>query len=197
MSTQCEGSMMPWDGGALPAGVSVGENTCIIGKAAFRRFRGQPPNALVIGDHATMDGVQFSVGSAGRINIGNFCCFTSAVLMCELSISIGSYVLIMDNFRAPEDVPSRRRMLEAFAAGRDRRPPAPVKPRPVVIGNNVWIGFDCCILPGVRIGEGSIIGARSVVDGDIPPYCIASGNPARIIRFPREKEDSLGRRIQT
>jgi acetyltransferase-like isoleucine patch superfamily enzyme len=54
--------------------------------------------------------------------------------------------------------------------------------RPIVLRDNVWIGFDAIILPGVTIGEGSIVGARSVVTEDVPPYTIAAGNPARIIR---------------
>jgi acetyltransferase-like isoleucine patch superfamily enzyme len=53
---------------------------------------------------------------------------------------------------------------------------------PVTIENNVWIGESVCILPGVRIGEGSIIGAMSVVTKNVPPFSIAAGNPARIIK---------------
>jgi virginiamycin A acetyltransferase len=51
-----------------------------------------------------------------------------------------------------------------------------------VIGNDVWIGYEALILPGVRIGDGAIIGARSVVVSDIPAYTIAGGNPARVLR---------------
>ncbi len=52
----------------------------------------------------------------------------------------------------------------------------------VTIGNNVWIGDKATILPGVTIGNGVIIGANSVVTKDIPPYCIAVGNPIKIIK---------------
>lgn len=51
-----------------------------------------------------------------------------------------------------------------------------------VVGNDVWIGEQATILPGIRIGDGAIIGAHSVVGSDIPPYTIAAGNPARVIR---------------
>jgi acetyltransferase-like isoleucine patch superfamily enzyme len=54
--------------------------------------------------------------------------------------------------------------------------------RPVRIGDNVWIGFDAVILPGVTIGQGSIVGARSVVAEDVPPFTVAAGNPARVIK---------------
>jgi lipopolysaccharide O-acetyltransferase len=52
----------------------------------------------------------------------------------------------------------------------------------VIIKNNVWIGESVSILPGVTIGEGSLIGANSVITSDIPDFCIAVGVPARIIK---------------
>lgn len=54
--------------------------------------------------------------------------------------------------------------------------------RPIVIEDNVWIGINSTILPGVRIGYGSIVGAQSVVTRDVPPMTIVAGNPARIIK---------------
>lgn len=51
-----------------------------------------------------------------------------------------------------------------------------------VVGNDVWIGQNVTVLPGVHIGDGAIIGMNSVVSRDVPPYTVAAGNPARIIR---------------
>lgn len=51
-----------------------------------------------------------------------------------------------------------------------------------VIGNDVWIGYDSLIMPGVKIGNGAIISSRSVVASDVAPYTIVGGNPARLIR---------------
>jgi len=53
---------------------------------------------------------------------------------------------------------------------------------PVEIGDNVWIGEGVVIMPGVTIGRGCIIGANSTVTKSIPPYCIAVGQPARVIK---------------
>lgn len=57
-----------------------------------------------------------------------------------------------------------------------------------VVGNDVWIGQNVTILPGVHIGDGAIIGANSLVSKDVPPYCIVGGNPCREIRPRFDKE---------
>lgn len=51
-----------------------------------------------------------------------------------------------------------------------------------VVGNDVWIGQNSTILPGVHIGDGAIIGLNSVVTRDVPPYTIVAGNPAKAVR---------------
>lgn len=62
-----------------------------------------------------------------------------------------------------------------------------------VVGNDVWIGYNALILPGVHIGDGAIIGAGSVVTKDVPAYTIVGGNPAKIIRkrFSDQKIEAL------
>ncbi len=58
----------------------------------------------------------------------------------------------------------------------------------IVIGNDVWIGYEAVIMAGVKIGDGAIIGARAVVTKDVPPYTVAGGIPAKPIkkRYPEE-----------
>ena len=62
-----------------------------------------------------------------------------------------------------------------------------------VIGNDVWIGYGATIMPGVTIGDGSIIATKSVVTKDVAPYSIVGGSPAKEIkkRFPEDKIDEL------
>ncbi len=65
-----------------------------------------------------------------------------------------------------------------------------VTPRPedlpfkgdTVVGNDVWLGYEALVMPGVKIGDGAIIAARSVVTSDVPPYAIVGGNPAQVVR---------------
>ncbi|MNI40841.1 Chloramphenicol acetyltransferase [compost metagenome] len=53
----------------------------------------------------------------------------------------------------------------------------------IVIGNDVWIGANAVILPGVTLGDGAVIGAGAVVTKDVPPYAIVGGVPAKVIRY--------------
>lgn len=63
-----------------------------------------------------------------------------------------------------------------------------------VIGNDVWIGYEAIIMPGVKIGDGAIVGTRAVVTGDVPPYTIVGGVPARPIR--KRFDDETIRRLE-
>ncbi len=64
-----------------------------------------------------------------------------------------------------------------------------VRDAPVRICKKAWIGFNVIVLKGVTIGEGAVIGAGSVVAKDIPPFCIAAGNPAKVIRYLNESQE--------
>ena len=60
--------------------------------------------------------------------------------------------------------------------------------KPIIIEDNVWIGADVTILPGVTIGKGSVIGAKSLVTKDVPANVVAYGNPCRVVREITEKD---------
>ena len=64
--------------------------------------------------------------------------------------------------------------------------------KPVVIGNDVWIGTRAIIMPGVYIGDQAVVGAGSVVTRDVPMKAIVGGNPARVIRTRGDKDESRG-----
>ncbi|WP_325198983.1 sugar O-acetyltransferase [Oscillibacter sp.] len=94
------------------------------------------------------------------------------VLDCA-RVLIGDHVFIAPNVGIytaahPLDAQTRNSGMESAA--------------PVTIEDNVWIGGSACILPGVTIGEGAVIGAGSVVANDIPPRVLAVGNPCRPVR---------------
>lgn len=65
----------------------------------------------------------------------------------------------------------------------------------IVIGNDVWMGYDCLIKNGVTVGDGAIIAARAVVVKDVPPYAIVAGNPAKVIKM-RFDDESIERLLR-
>src|SRR6185503_10390853 len=156
---------------------------------SFQLFRSRAENAIKIGRGASIYlGVMFDLGPEGRVNIGQFTLMNGCRIICDRQVEIGDGCLIswntilMDSHRVPASAPARRALLEAAARREDRRlAPAEVG-RPIQIGDGVWIGFDACVLPGVRIGEGSVVGARSVVTDDVPAFSVVAGNPARLLR---------------
>lgn len=176
-----------WTDGDLPANVEGGAGTVITARDAFRRFRSQRPRAVRLGHHCTMDSVHFAVGEEGELCIGNYCYFTSAVLLCELRIDIGDYVsiswgvTIADSDFHPIDPAARLADAVACSPGGQglRRPP--LVRRPVCIEDYVWIGPGATILKGVRLGRGCIVEPGALVTSDVPAGARVLGNPAQIV----------------
>jgi acetyltransferase-like isoleucine patch superfamily enzyme len=176
-----------WVDGALPANVVLGTNTLVTGDLAFKRFHGTHADALVIGSQCSMDGVHFDIGAGGRIRIGNYCYFTNAVLLCELEMVIGNYVLVGWNTTITDTdfhpIAPAERIADAIACsplGKNRPRPT-VARKPVVIEDDVWIGPNATILKGVRIGAGAFIEPGSLVTKDVPPGARVIGNPAQLM----------------
>lgn len=102
-------------------------------------------------------------------------CYLSAAeqIIIESGSLLGNNVFITDNFHGKSEylecqIPPIKRQL--YVKG------------PVKIGKNVWVGRNVCIMPRVKIGDGVIIGANSVVTHDIPKNCVAVGIPAKVIK---------------
>jgi acetyltransferase-like isoleucine patch superfamily enzyme len=178
-----------WYPGTIPINAVVDETAYVETTFSFHLFHSERTEGLRIGRGAsTYLGTMFDVGPRGRVSVGEFALVHGARIVCDVEIEIGNYALIswnvvlMDTRRVPADPRARRRALERAALHPDRRFDGAQVADPIRIGHNVWIGFDACVLPGVTIGEGSIVGARSVVVESVAPYTVVAGNPARVIR---------------
>jgi serine acetyltransferase len=136
--------------------IIVGDDVTFDGKSSITfasRFDDRP--RLVVGDRTGI-GHNCEITIAKQVVIGSHCL-------------VASSVIITDSNGHPAHPESRK-------AG---APPNDHDVRPVTIGDNVWIGKRAIVLPGVTIGEGSIVAAGAVVTNDIAPYTFAAGNPAR------------------
>lgn len=123
--------------------------------------RNETIKKLIIGEECHI-GDYVHIAAAEKVIIGNDCLMASRIFISDLDHGVYS-----GNGQTPPSFAPNKRPLSA---------------KPVSIGNNVWIGEGVCVLKGVSVGDGCIIGSNSVVAKDIPPYSIAVGSPARVIK---------------
>ena len=151
------GVFLPWVQGR--GALMIGENVVVDGKSSFHfavRYSDRPE--LIIGDNTGIGhGCSFTVGK--RITIGRHC-------------RIGLSVQMFDSPGHASDPAAR---LAGLPAAQD-------EVRPITIGDNVWIGNNSIICPGVTIGDGSAVAIGSVVMSDVPENTLVAGNPARRVQ---------------
>jgi acetyltransferase-like isoleucine patch superfamily enzyme len=191
------GRTLSWDwyAGTIPENVVIDDTAYVETTFSFTQYRSEVAIGLEVGrGSATYSGTMFDVGPKGRVRVADFVLVHGARIVCDAEITIDDYtfiswnVLLMDTYRLPFDPIERRRMVERVPLSAARRVVGEMPTRPIRIGRAAWIGFDVCILPGVTVGEGAIVGARSVVVDDVAPYTIVGGNPARVVRRLDHKE---------
>jgi acetyltransferase-like isoleucine patch superfamily enzyme len=132
----------------------------------------------------------FVFAHAGRISIGENCYIgEGSRIWSSSAINIGNRVYISFNVNIHDtnshsiDAYLRsQHFLEIMTSGHSKENRFDIKSCPIVIEDDVWIGFNSTILKGVKIGKGSIVGACSVVTKDVPANVLVVGNPAVIIK---------------
>jgi acetyltransferase-like isoleucine patch superfamily enzyme len=160
-------------------GFEIGANISFFGFTYFKRGKN---NIVKIGNNckfrsnynSNLIGINHpciisSIGEESKLIIGNNCGFSGTVIGCFKYIEIGQNV----RFGANTLVTDSDWHLADIRVG---------PPSPIIIKDNVWIGYNAVILKGVTIGENSIIGAGSIVSKDVPPNVIAAGNPCKVIK---------------
>lgn len=190
-----------WYPRGIPANVVTENDVYLDTSYGFAAFHSSLDQAMKIGaGTGCYDRATFITGPKGQIEVGRFVILNGTTLISQERISIGDHCMLAwgsvlsDSFWELAQVPSRavrRAIMSAVAHDPLRAFPLLGPIAPIVLEDNCWVGFDAVILPGVRLGQGCIVGSKSIVRTDVPPYAVVVGNPARIIRFlePDDTED--------
>jgi acetyltransferase-like isoleucine patch superfamily enzyme len=138
-------------------------------------------NHVKIGKDVTLyPGTILEVSENGRLQIGNHTVFSYGTLIaCHDSISIGNDVMIGEYTSLRDTTHTYSDNSISYLSQSD-------KSEKIAIGNNVWIGRGCIILPGTVIEDGVIIGANSVVSGHLQANGVFAGAPARLLKMVKE-----------
>ena len=155
--------------------------------------KGSSKNDIIIHNNVMLLDCTIISTCSGKVKIGNYVKIgQNSKLYAVERIEIGDYtaiatdVTIVDNNNHPVN-PEFRQYMRTTSHNSDARAWKHSDHKPVIIGNNCWIGANVRIQKGVTIGDNSIIAACSVVTKDVPANCIAAGNPAKIVKTDIDK----------
>lgn len=180
-------------------------NQLLLRRAAKKKHVNIDKKAIVFKDNVYegMNNIHDYTTFIGKLGFGSYIC-----LHCYIHADIGRYVSIADNVQTIIGTHPTSKIVSTHPAFYSVDPlnafvyvdnqkyeerKFAKDTYPVVIGNDVWIGYGASIMQGVTIGDGAIIGAHALVTKDVPPYAIVAGMPAKIIRyrFPQNQIDFL------
>ncbi len=150
---------------------------------------GGDPEAVTVGAHSILRGELFAFPHAGKVSVGEWCFIgEDSYIWSSASVTIGDRVLIShgvnihDTNGHPLMADARHKQFRAIATTGHPARIEDIDAKPVVIGDDVWIGFGAMIMKGVTIGDRSIVAAGSLVLDDVPADVTVAGNPARIVK---------------
>lgn len=170
----------------VPGNMEVGENVQFDGSHIFKKFFSKLPVGLKIGNNVTLYMSSLATEHNGYIEIGDFSYLSNATIACYNKVIIGKYVYIaggvtiVDSDFHPLDPAARIFDTVAISPVGNKTMRPSFDALPVIIEDDVWIGFNATILKGVTIGKGAIIHPGAVVLKNVPAGAVVSGNPAKI-----------------
>lgn len=175
-----------WCNFPIPLNMEVGENTVIDSSSTFKKFFSKKPLGLKLGRNITLQSSSLATETQGYIEIGDYSYVSGAAIIACEKVMIGKYVFIaggvtiVDSDFHPLDPGERLEdtVIISMVGKKKERPSFVIAP--VVIEDDVWIGYNATILKGVTIGRGAIIQPGAVVLRDVPAGAVVSGNPAQV-----------------
>jgi acetyltransferase-like isoleucine patch superfamily enzyme len=177
-----------WFDGIVPVNVEIGAQVLCDSTFCFKHYYSKMSCGLRIGNDVTIWRTAFSVEENGVLEIGDGCYLANAALVCASSIKLGSRVMlsggvtIADSDFHPLSPAARLADTIALSLAGNRQYRPKIDSRPVVIEDDVWIGFNVAILKGVCVGARSYIAPGSVVLKDVPADSMVCGNPAVVVQ---------------
>jgi len=153
----------------------------------FKHFFSTLRVGLLVGNNVTLWRTALSTEENGSITIGDDCYITNASLVSSENIFVGNRVFIAGGVTIADadfhPLAPAARLADTIALstiGNSKNRP-PIRSSPVVIEDDVWIGYNATVLKGVTVGEGAVISPGAVVIEDVAPGITVAGNPARPI----------------
>jgi acetyltransferase-like isoleucine patch superfamily enzyme len=192
-----------WYHGGIPSNVVVAEDVYLDSSYAFAFFLSQREPGLILGRGCGVyDRASFVVGPEGFVEVGSFTCLNGVYVQCQQRITIGAHCLLAWGAVITDCTPDRATTVEVRRAALGGAAQHPQRwlggygpARPVKLEDNVWVGFDAVVRPGVTLGRGCIVGCKTVVTEDVPPSAVYVGQPGRIVRY-LDDDDTPQRRQQ-
>jgi len=173
---------------------SIAKGSKITRKACILNASGQSER-IRIKSNSIIQGELFVFGHGGQIDIGEWCfvgegtrIWSSCEVFIEERVMISHNVNIFDSNTHPINPDLRNKQFRSIATKGHPSSGLDLNEQPVRICKDSWIGANSIVLKGIRVGEGSVVGAGAVVTKDVPPFTIVAGNPAHVIRELTENE---------
>ena len=175
------GARLPgdWFPGTLPTNVEVGANCVLDSSFCFKHYFSERPVGLRVGDDVTFWRTSLAAEEGGLIEVGSGCYIANASLVCSERITIGARVLIAGGVTVADSDFHPAAPAARFADTVALSPVGDRRHRPVVIGDDVWIGWNATVLKGVTVGAGAVVAPGAVVIRDVAPGAHVAGNPAQ------------------
>jgi acetyltransferase-like isoleucine patch superfamily enzyme len=175
------GEVLPYDWFPLevPDNVVLGDDADLWSAMAFLEYRSTRTEGVRIGRFSGVyPGVMFDLGPQGGVTIGDYCMLGEVTFATNHRIEIGDHCLV-----------ARETMLAdgpmTLPAPTDRLPGFEDDEPVITLGDNVWVGQHCLLLPGAHIGDDAIIGMGTTVDFVVEPGAIVAGDPPRRVGWSR------------
>lgn len=181
----------------------IGEGTIMqpLGIRLIFKTKRETRNYVSIGEKCVISADFIFETETGKVEIGNNVHIGGAAVICKSAVTVGNDVTMAWGITLYDhdshSIHWQERQNDNHQCYQDfhnhggnnimNKDWSHVKTKPIVIHDKAWIGFDATILKGVTVGEGAVVGAKSVVTRDVPPWSVVAGNPARVVKYIDQK----------